>query len=119
MSSAFELVRPLPGASFGGRVGLIGDRGARHRARRRKPSPTRCRERSPKAAACCCCQDMEEIADDPELLVRLSRVFGTEVEDYRHTLTPLNMVHETVPEIFIVSNMPPVSRSRRAGPIRR
>src|SRR6202035_1765001 len=43
-------------------------------------------------------------------LVRLSRIFGPEVEDYRQTLTALNMVHESVPEIFIVSNIPPVSR---------
>jgi taurine dioxygenase len=53
---------------------------------------------------------MDEMAGEPELLVRLSRVFGPEVEDYRRTLTPLNMVHETVPEIFLVSNIPPVSR---------
>ena len=62
---------------------------------------------------------MDGMASDPELLVRLSRVFGTEVENYRHTLTPIrNMVHETVPEIFIVSNVPPVNRQppRRPDP---
>ncbi len=50
--------------------------------------------------------------------MRLSRIFGPEVEDYRQTLTPLNMVHETVPEIFIVSNIPPVNRMppRRPDP---
>ena len=31
---------------------------------------------------------MGAMADTPELLVRLSRIFGSEVEDYRHTLTP-------------------------------
>jgi taurine dioxygenase len=61
---------------------------------------------------------MQALAAEPELMLRLSRVFGTEVENYRHTLTPLNMVHETVPEIFIVSNVPPVLRQvpRRPDP---
>ena len=53
---------------------------------------------------------MHGIADDPTLLARLSRLFGPEVEDYRRTLTAPHMVHENVPEIFIVSNMPPVGR---------
>ncbi len=58
------------------------------------------------------------MADEPDLLLRLSRVFGPEVENYRQTLTPLNMVHETVPEIFVVSNTPPVLRQppRRPDP---
>ena len=61
-------------------------------------------------------QGMGAMADDPALLLRLSRVFGPEVENYRHTLTPLNMVHPTVPEIFIVSNTPPVGRAPPAPP---
>src|SRR5262249_1274891 len=55
-------------------------------------------------------QGLHEIAAEPALLVRLSRAFGPEVEDYRQTLTRSNMVHETVPEIFVVSNMPLVGR---------
>ena len=45
-------------------------------------------------------------------------LFGSEVEDYGHNLTPLNMVHPEVPEIFIVANRPPVSRAvpRRPDP---
>jgi taurine dioxygenase len=53
---------------------------------------------------------MDAIAQDPTLLVRLSRVFGAEVEDYRLTLTARTAVHETVPEILVVSNIPPTSR---------
>jgi len=58
------------------------------------------------------------MAEAPELLVRLSRLFGSEVEDYRQTLTPLHMVHPTVPEIFLVPNTPPASRAppRRPDP---
>ena len=61
---------------------------------------------------------MQAMADEPELLLRLSRIFGPEVENYRQNLTPLNMVHETVPEIFIVANSPPVGRQppRRPDP---
>lgn len=54
---------------------------------------------------------MQAIADEPELLVRLSRLFGPEVEDYRRTLTPASAIHPDVPEILIVSNAPPVDRA--------
>jgi taurine dioxygenase len=53
---------------------------------------------------------MDAIADDPTLLVRLSRLFGAEVEDYRRTLTDANSVHQGVPEILLVSSIPPTSR---------
>jgi taurine dioxygenase len=56
------------------------------------------------------------MAGDPSLLLRLSRIFGPEVENYRLTSTPQNMVHPTVPEIFIVSNTPPASRLPPALP---
>jgi taurine dioxygenase len=53
---------------------------------------------------------MGGITDAPELLLRLSRLFGDEVEDYRHTLTAQRQVHPQVPEIFVVSNTPPAKR---------
>jgi taurine dioxygenase len=46
-----------------------------------------------------------EITARPELLVKLSYLFGPEVEDYRSLLTRVTMAHETVPEIFMVTNM--------------
>lgn len=49
------------------------------------------------------------ITRDPELLVRLSRLFGPEVEDYNQTLTPAHLIHDAVPEILVVSNLPPVN----------
>ena len=33
-------------------------------------------------------KDLNDINDDPFLLVRLSRLFGPEVENYRKTVTP-------------------------------
>ena len=53
---------------------------------------------------------MQGISQDPQLLVRISRLFGTEVENYHETLTPAHMIHEQVPEILLLSNMPPCSR---------
>ena len=54
---------------------------------------------------------LNEISVNPSLLVELSRFFGERVEDYREALLPLNMVHEDLPEILIVSNAPPVNRA--------
>ena len=52
---------------------------------------------------------MQAISQKPELLVRLSQLFGPEVEDYRQTLTPTNMIHESVSEILMVCNRAPVN----------
>ncbi len=71
----------------------------------------RCRRRWPSAKGLLLIQGMNGIADDPDLLVRLSRVFGPEVEDYRRNLTDLKPVHVSVPEILLVSNMAPVSKA--------
>ena len=49
------------------------------------------------------------INQDPELLVRLSRVFGPEVENYHETLTPKQLIHDHVPEIAVISNLPPMN----------
>jgi taurine dioxygenase len=56
------------------------------------------------------------MAEQPELLLRLSRLFGPEVENYRETGMAPNMVHPEVPEIFVVSNIPPVLRAPPALP---
>jgi taurine dioxygenase len=53
---------------------------------------------------------LDAIAQAPELLLRLSRLFGAEVEDYRQTFTARGNIHPTVPQIFVVSNRPPTGR---------
>jgi len=53
---------------------------------------------------------MDGLADDPELLLRLSRIFGTEVESYHETRMARQNVHPEIPEIFMVSNIPPADR---------
>lgn len=107
--SAFDLQRPLPGASFGGTLRLPGADAQRFIAAAEADSAA-----LPQALAdsggLLLIPGMDAMTTEPQLLVRLSRLFGTEVEDYRENLTPINMVHETVPEIFVVSNVPPASR---------
>jgi taurine dioxygenase len=59
---------------------------------------------------------LNEIIERPQLLVEMSYLFGPEVEDYRTLLTRVAMAHETVPEIFMVTNMVPGSRPPPAQP---
>jgi taurine dioxygenase len=110
MDSDFECIRPLSGATFGGRI----DAGRHDGAHALIAAAERQPDVLPRALAdsggLLHLPGMQAIAGEPELLVRLSRILGPEVEDYRQTLTAQNMVHETVPEIFVVSNIPPASR---------
>jgi taurine dioxygenase len=111
MTDAFKITRPLPGARFGGAVRLAGQSGDAE-------AVIAAAETSPDAlsAALTECEGLllftglDAIAADPASLVRLSRIFGNEVEDYRHTLTRANAIHDRVPEILLVSNMPSVAR---------
>ncbi len=52
---------------------------------------------------------LNAISDDPDLLLRLSRPFGREVENYRLTTPRLNLVHPEIPQIFVISNLPPMN----------
>src|SRR5688572_26139331 len=107
--SSFEICRPLAGASFGGLARLVGggDAGAVVAAAEAEPQAL------PRALAASqgllLLKGLDAIAGDASLLLRLSQLFGPEIEDYRSNLTPLHMVHPDVPEILIVSNAPPVN----------
>ncbi len=50
---------------------------------------------------------MTAISADPALLVRLSKLFGNDVEDYTETGTPPENLQPGFPEILLVSNIPP------------
>jgi len=117
MASRFEITHPLPGATFGGIVSLAGgDAHAVIAAAEAEPKFL------PGALADCggllLLKGLSAITEDPSLLVRLSRFFGPEVEDYRRTLTQANSIHEDTPEIVLVSSIPPASRQppRRPDP---
>jgi taurine dioxygenase len=110
MTSAFRISTPLPGANFGGTIALTGDGGAESLVQAAEKDPGVLLQMLAEGQGLLLIQGLDAMAEQPELLVRFSRIFGPEVEDYRDNLTPLNMVHETVPEILVVSNTPPVSR---------
>ena len=103
MSAAFDVSKPLGGASFGATVRLA------------KPLSQEIPDGLPEVLAeangVMLIPGLNEIASRPELLVALSRKFGAEVEDYHHTLTQASSVHTSVSEIFLVSNMAPVNRA--------
>jgi taurine dioxygenase len=114
----FEITRPLPGARFGGILSLAGGGGAHAVIEAAEKSPKFLGEALAECEGLMLLKGMQEISDDPALLVRLSKLFGPEVEDYRRTLTRANMIHEGVPEILLVSSIPPASRPapRRPDP---
>ncbi|MEC6998271.1 MAG: hypothetical protein VXW88_02715, partial [Pseudomonadota bacterium] len=53
---------------------------------------------------------MTGFEDNPELLLRLSRIFGTEVESYHETRMARHNLHPEIPQIFVISNIPPADR---------
>jgi taurine dioxygenase len=93
----FDVTMPLPGAAFGATVRLA------------KPLSQEMPQGLPQALAdaggLLLIPGLGEITRNPRLLVTLSYLFGPEVEDYRTLLTRVAMAHETVPEIFMVTNM--------------
>lgn len=98
-----KIESPFPGARFGATVRLAGVDEA-------LANPDSLPKALAEANGLLLLPGLGEITAEPEKLVRLSRLFGSEIEDYRYLLTGKNMVHPTVPEIFLVSNMPPVNR---------
>jgi len=108
MSTDFEIVQPLPSAAFGATVKL--SRSPREKMPEGLPAALA------EAGGLLLIQGLEEIAADPAVLVELSTLFGPEVEDYRYLLTRQNVVHQTHPEIFMVTNTVPGARPPPARP---
>lgn len=110
MSARFEFADPLPGAAFGATVQLKEGSGAAALLAAVEAEPKVLPDGLARFGGLLLVRGLHEIAREPALLVQLSRFFGPEVEDYRHTLTDLTSVHPAVPEILVVSNAPPVNR---------
>ena len=117
MSDSFELAQPLTGATFGGTLRLAGQPGAEALVLASEADPHALPDALGRCHGLLCLPGMDAMADDPGLLLRLSHIFGPEVEDYQHTGMAKNMIHPTVSEIFVVSNIPPVSRQPPAMPV--
>lgn len=109
MSDAFGIERHLTPNGFGAALRFAGGAEAAVRAAEQEPGalPGLLAE----ARGLLLLPGMGAMAEEPALLLRLSRIFGPEVENYRETGMPLNLVHPTVPEIFVVSNTPPASKA--------
>src|SRR6202795_2652107 len=85
MSAEFEIASPLPGAAFGATVKL-----AKSIA---EASPDGLPEALADAGGLLLIPGLNQIAAEPDLLLRLSRLFGPEIEDYRYLLTSQHLVH--------------------------
>ena len=109
-------VQPLPGANFGGLVTFSGGADAQAAVAAVEAAPNVLPQMLYDWNGFLFLRGMHAIADDAALLVRLSRPFGKEVENYQETLTDPTKVHQTVPEILVVSNVPPVKRAPPARP---
>ena len=102
MTERLDISKPLPGAAFGATVRL-----AKSMA---EEVPDNLPAVLADAGGLLLIPGLGEVTGRPELLVKLSRLFGPEVEDYRSLLTRVTMAHESVPEIFMVTNMVPGAR---------
>ena len=116
MDIGFRLDPPHAGTTFARRIHADSAQTAQDIIRAAEANPAAL----PEALAAChgvlILSGMAQMAEDPTLLVRLSRLFGAEVENYRTTHMAANMVHPDVPEILVVSNIPPVHRAPPAKP---
>jgi taurine dioxygenase len=110
LSGNFTLASPLPGANFGGQLSLAGGSDAYAFIAAVEHAPDTMPQALADSGGLLLLRGMQAMADDPTLLPRLSRLLGPEVENYRETLTQLKDVHETVPEILVLANIPPMNR---------
>lgn len=103
-------MQPLPGSTFGAVIRFSGCPDALSSVLAAEAEPKVLPNALDISQGLLLLPDLHGIIDHPELLVRLSRLFGAEVENYHHTLSSPNLIHESVPEIFVVSNLPPANR---------
>ena len=100
-------VRPLPGASFGGIVDFPTEADTHAAIAAAEANPDAFLDAFYATHGFLLLKGMDAITKDPSQLVRLSSLFGSEVEDYRHTLTKQCNVHFETPNILLVSNIAP------------
>ena len=100
--------KPLPGQTFGGFI--VATEGAALLTVAAEANPSRMTQILDGHQGFLLIRSMNEISEEPELLLRLSRLFGNEVENYHETRMARQNVHPEVPQIFMVSNIPPADR---------
>ena len=104
---------PLPGACFGATMRFPALSGAREAVAALEAEPEALGAEICTRGGFLLIPEMHQISDDPELLLRLSRLLGPEVEDYRNSYAFVNRrnlfnFHDTFPEIIQITNMPPI-----------
>ena len=101
-------VSPLPGATFGGLLHVKADAVAFADLAEREPDVLPHLLNTHQGLLLI--KGMNSINNSPNTLLRLSRLFGEEVENYHETRMAHQNVHTKIPEIFLVSNIPPANR---------
>ncbi|WP_167772980.1 TauD/TfdA dioxygenase family protein [Ramlibacter humi] len=109
MTSQIQVTGPLPGARFGATVRLSEPLGTE--------LPTGLPQALADAGGLLLIPGLGDIGREPQLLVKLSYLFGTEVENYRAILKSPMLSHPSAPEIFMVTNMIPGSPPSPALPV--
>ena len=104
---------PLPEASFGAAMRFPALSGAREAVAALEAEPAVLGDAICDRGGLLLLPGMHEISEEPELLLRLSRLLGPEVEDYRNSYSfedrkRLFNYHDTVPEIIQITNLPPI-----------
>ena len=104
---SFFTVDPLDNATFGGRICLAGTSSLDSAVRTFESSPELLANVLYDAGGLLYLSGLNEISAEPELLSRLSQLFGPEVENYKQTLTEEKKIHPEFPEILQITNMAP------------
>ena len=109
----FHELSPLSGAGFGAQMRFPAFSGAREAVAALEAEPAVLGDAICARGGLLLLSGMHEISEEPELLLRLSRLLGPEVEDYRNSYSfedrkRLFNYHETVPEIIQITNLPPI-----------
>lgn len=109
-------IQPLPGATFGRKVGVAGARTDAEVIEALEADADALLKAFYEGHGFMLLTGLESMTREPSQLVRLSRLFGPEVEDYRRTGMTLDRVHQEVPEILVISNSPPMNQKPPARP---
>jgi taurine dioxygenase len=105
----FELYA-LAGASFGGLLRFVDAKGAKSVVAAMESEQEILPRALYAAGGLLVLKGLNDVSAEPSLLLRLSQLLGLNVDNYHENGTPKYMVHEGVPEIYVVSNAPPVNR---------
>ena len=109
-------VSPLPGAGFGAVFRFPVEMDTRSAVAALEAEPAILSDTLIRSGGLLLFPGLHAIAREPELLVRLSRLFGPEVENYRQTLSEVHMIHPLADEIYVLGNRPPSNRQPPAPP---